>query len=190
MSKTALLVIDFINDLVQPDSKLATAAQFIQNHHVIEKANEAIKFARNNNYLVIFIKVGFSKSYIECPDQSPLFGKIKIIGGLQLNTHGAEFHPQLDIQPYDPIIIKHRISVFYASELEAVLRAQDIDTIIISGISTNFAVYSAALESHDRNYKVIILQDACAAANETMHNNALESLSRIAQIINVDELKN
>lgn len=189
MSRVALLVIDFINDLVCENSKIAAAAQFIKENRTIEKVNQAIQIARQHNWLIIFVKVGFSTNYIECNEQSPLFGKIKQLEALRLSTQGTEFYDKLDIRSRDVILIKHRISTFYATALETILHSHKVDTILISGLSTNMAVYSAALEGHDRDYKVIIISDACAAANNQIHQQSLESLSRIAEIINVDEFE-
>jgi nicotinamidase-related amidase len=189
MTKAALLVIDFINDIVDPNGKIAASASYIAEHQVIEKANEAMAFARNNNIPVILVKVGFTAGYLECPEHSPVFGKAKQYKALQLGTWGTEFHEKLKIEPQDLIIIKHRISAFYATALEAILRANQIDTLLLSGVSTHMAIASTAREAHDRDYQVVIIGDACGTANQALQDTTLEILGKVSKIIKTSELK-
>lgn len=186
--RAALLVLDFINDIVHPNGKIAGSAAFIKEHAVIENANKVISFARFNNIPVIFVKVGFSANYLECPERSPIFGGAKQKNALKLNEWGTEFHELLDVQPNDMIITKHRVSAFYATDLEAVLRPNHIDTLLITGVSTDMAVQTTAREAHDRDYKVIIVADACASGSAEIHESALKLLQRVATIINTSDL--
>ena len=73
MNRSALLVIDLQNDMIHPDGKLAGCAKMVAEIHLIEKANTAIRSARKNGWPIIFIRVGFSADYAECPTTSPLF---------------------------------------------------------------------------------------------------------------------
>lgn len=188
MKKTAVLLLDFINDIVHPQGKVASSAQYVQENKVIEKANQVINFARQHNLPIIFVKVGFNQGYPECPTHSPLFGRAKQMQALQLNAWSTEFHENIVIQPQDLIIIKHRVSAFYATALEAFLRANNIEQLIITGVSTDMAVQSTAREAHDRDYQTIIVADACGAANTENHENALKLLARIATIVDTTKL--
>lgn len=184
-----LLVIDFINDITHPDGKIAASAAFIQQHQTIQNANKAIEWAEKNNVSVAYVKVGFSKNYLECPTHSPQFNKIKSMGLLQFNTWGTEFHADLKILPGAPVYLKHRVSAFYATALDALLTAQDIDTLILCGVSSNGTIQSTTRDAHDQDYKVIVLEDACADRSEEMHNYAMTVLANYAEIKKVRELE-
>ena len=188
MKKTAVILLDYINDIVHPEGKIAGGAQFIKDNQVIEKVNQVVSFARQNNLPIIFVKVGFNQGYPECPENSPLFGRAKQMQALQLNTWGTEVHEDIAIQPQDLIIIKHRVSAFYATPLEAFLRANKIEQLIIAGVSTDMAVQSTSREAHDRDYLVTIVADACGAANCENHDNTLKLLARIATIVDTTKL--
>lgn len=187
MNKTALIVIDFINDIVHPDGKISSPANYIKENNTFAKVNKAIAFAREKNILIAHVKVGF-KDYLECPENSPLFGAAKKANALQLDTWGTEFHKEIDVQTQDLIITKPRVSAFYNTRLSAFLSAQNISTIILCGVSTNMTVEATARDAHDRDYEVIIVADACATATKELHDNTLTIISRLAKIINVDEL--
>lgn len=186
--KTLLLTIDFINDLVHPKGKIASAAQYVLDYSVLPKVNDVIALARKNHLLIAHVKVGFSFDYIQCPKKSPVFSKAPELGALKLGEWGTEFHESLKINASDAIIIKHRVSALYATSLATILSANSIQQVIIAGVSTNMAVETVARELHDRDYSVIIVEDACAAANREIHEASLVSLRRIATVCNIENL--
>ncbi len=188
--KAILLVIDFINDIVHPDGKRSATAPYVADNHVMQHANEAIAIARKKNISIIHVKVGFSPSYIECPLHSPLFGTAKESNALQLGKWGTEFHEEMNVQEGDTVIVKHRVSALYATPLETILTAKQIDTVIVSGVSTNMAIDTVTRELHDRDYKVIVVKDACGAATLEAHAATLATLERIAVTCNANELNN
>ena len=65
MNKTALLVIDFENEIVHPEGKTAACADYVAKNKVIQKENNVIEYAKQHGILVVFVKVGFAKSYNE-----------------------------------------------------------------------------------------------------------------------------
>ncbi|ASQ45628.1 cysteine hydrolase family protein [Legionella clemsonensis] len=180
---TALIVIDFINDIVHSDGKIAAAAAFVEKNNTIQNTNKLIEMARRKQLLLLFVKVGFSKDYRECPTNSPVFGKAKESQALQLDTWGTEFHKELAVVPQDIVIIKHRVSAFYGTSLDIFLRINRINTLLLSGVATNMTITSTAREAHDRDYNVVIVEEACAAATDKIHKNSLELLSRVAKIV-------
>lgn len=187
MNQTALLVIDFINDIAHIQGKIARSAERIEKNHVMEHANQAIAFAREKNYLLIFVKVGFHPGYPDCPKHSPLFGAAAQHGALLLGSWGTEFHEKLHVKTSDLVVVKHRVNAFYCTPLEAILRAQGVQTLVLSGTATNMTVEHTAREAHDRDYSVHILQDACETATEEAHKAALDSMSRFCKIENTSQ---
>ena len=188
MLSSALLIIDFINDTVHPKGKISGSAAYVKEQNVIGHANKAIAIARAEQMPILFVKVGFSSNYLECPRNSPIFSKAKQYQALQLNTWGTEFHETLDIQPTDIVIVKHRVSAFYATALEAYLRANQVQQLYICGVSTDMAIQTTAHEAHDRDYKVTIIKDACGAMTQELHDNTLKSLERVAAVLAADQL--
>lgn len=188
MKKSALIVIDFINDIVHKDSIMGTTAQFVEQYKVIDRANDAMHFARAHGIPVVLVKVGFNAGYPECPPHSPVFANAKKFGKLQLNTWGTEFHEALQYHKDDLVITKHRVSPLYATDLETFLRANQIDTLFIAGVSTDMAVQTLAREAHDRDYQVNIIADACGAYTLEIHQFTLKCLERVAAIVHTTEL--
>ena len=185
---TALIVLDLENDLIHPEGKLARNAKMVIENSVIAKTNAAIQWARQRDALVIFVRVGFSQDYVECPTASPLFSYVQQAKALQLNTWGTELDSHLDVGENDVMITKHRVSAFYATPLQAILTARKIQQVMLCGVSTDFAVQTTAREAHDRDYQVSIVQDACAANSIEEHRNTIQLLEKFCIIVNSDHL--
>ncbi len=183
MKKAALLALDFINDIVHLEGKFTPTAKYIHEHQVINHANTVISFARRNHIPIIFVRVGFSSTYIECPLNSPVFGKAKESKAFELGTWGIQCHNSVDIQPHDSIITKHRVSAFYGTSLDSILHVNQIQHLIITGVSTDMAVQTTARDAHDRDYLITIISDACGAASLETHTSTINQLARIATIL-------
>jgi nicotinamidase-related amidase len=82
----------------------------------------------------------------------------------------------------EPIVRKPRMSAFYGSELQSMLSARDIDTVVLTGVATNFVVESTARYAADLDYRVIVLEDCCTAGSEEAHRRALASMEPLAHI--------
>jgi biuret amidohydrolase len=189
MTKTAFIGLDYIIDIVDPSGKIAGSAAQVRERGIIAKANEALKIAREKDWLGVLVKVGFSVNYKDQPKHSPLFGRANEFGALPLGERGTEFHPGLQADLADLVIVKPRVSGFYGTSLDAALRANRIERLVIAGVSSPWAVEATTRDGHDRDYEVYIAEDASAAATAEEHDSAMKRLARIARIINVDDMR-
>ncbi len=153
-----------------------------QERGVYENTALAIKRARAAGVMVGYVRVGFSPDYAECPPGSPVFSKARDNNVFTLGNWGTEVHADFAPQPGDPDIIKHRVSPFYGTKLEPLLRAQGITHLVLAGVSTNGVVSAAVREGHYRDYACTVLEDCCAGATPDEHAFALEGLRRFSQI--------
>ena len=187
--KTAFIGLDYIVDIMQHGGKIAGSAPHAEEQNCVINANKALKIARAKNWLTILVKVGFSSSYQEQPKGSPLFGSLHSFDALNLELSGTNFHKDIDVHPSDLIITKPRVSGFYGTPLDAALRANKIERLIISGVSSEWAVQSTVRDAHDRDYKVYVLEEACAAHSMEAHKSSMKTLSTISKIIDIDYLE-
>jgi len=182
-SDSILLVMDMLNDLVHPDGMGAkTYVPLCRERGVYENTRLAIRRAREAGMIVGYVRVGFSPDYVECPPGSPVFSKARENGVFKLGGWGTEVLEEFAPQEGDPDIIKHRVSPFYGTKLEPLLRAQGIRRLILAGVSTNGVVSAAVREGHDRDYACVVLEDCCAGATREEHDFALTGLRRYAQV--------
>jgi nicotinamidase-related amidase len=189
MSVKMLLVMDMLNDLVHENGGGAkTYVPLMKERNVLARTRAAIDRARAAGALIGYVRVGFSPDYRECPPNSPIFSRAKSAGMFKLGTWGTEVHPDVAPQPDDFDIVKHRVSPFYGTSLEPILRAHDVKELYLYGVSTNGVVHTGACEAHDRDYACTVLEDCCAGATADEHDGALRCLGRFAAIKNSVEI--
>ena len=190
VGKTIYLVLDMQNDLVHaegPSGKGPLGAQ-VREREILSRTARALQKARAAGALVGFVRVGFSSDYQECPRQSPVFSGAPTAGLFKLGQWGTEIHPDLEVSGEDLQIVKHRVSPFYSTTLEAQLRAQGVTRIVCSGVSTQAVVQATVRDAHDRDYEVIVLDDCCAAHSAQEHANSIESIRRFCRVETVDSV--
>lgn len=189
-SKSLYLVLDLMNDLVHEDGPNGKAGYGpeARRRGILAKTAAAVAKARAAGVRIGYVRVGFSADYRECPPRSPIFSGAKAAGIFKLGTWGTEVHPAVAPQPGDFDIVKHRVSPFYGTSLEPILRANAIERLYLSGVSTNAVVQAAVREGHDRDYGCIVLEDCCSALSEEEHRLAVTSLARFATITTSTEV--
>lgn len=182
MVRSLLLLINFINDLCHRQGKMNENIDFIEKNGTIHHANETILWCRRHGIPIVHMHLAFHENYIDLPIHSPLFKEIKEKNALKMGSWGAKLHEDILFDPADTILIKHRISSFYGTELTQILTTHSINTLLIGGISTPHDVEMATREAHDRDYFALILQDVCAAKNDATHLLALEAISHYGKV--------
>lgn len=180
--KKAIITLDIINDICDSKGKIARYWERILQNKIVHNINNITSWGRSKNHLIIHVRLGFRSHYLDSSSISPIFSKAKDNNSLLVNKWGGQFFKELQIEEDDIQIIKHRVSAFYGTDLELILRANDIKQIILTGIATNNALELTAREAHDRDFKVQVIEDATECANDNEKIASLNFLSRIADI--------
>jgi ureidoacrylate peracid hydrolase len=80
-------------------------------------------------------------------------------GVIDDGTTSAALHSRVAVEAGDIVLAKPQFGAFHSTELETILRARGIDTVVIGGIATNFCCETTAREAHAREFKVLFLKD-------------------------------
>jgi nicotinamidase-related amidase len=104
---------------------------------------------------------------------------------IDLRQHNLEGTVQTELMPqlYEEgdylIDNKKRMSAFYGTDLEILLRTLKRNTLALIGINTNTCVLSTAFDAYNRDFKVVLIADAVGSAfGEELHQFALENVRR------------
>jgi nicotinamidase-related amidase len=97
--------------------------------------------------------------------------------------------PELEPKPDDYYIPKYRWSTFHQTYFDLALRARGIDTLVISGGSTDVGVASTVYAGRDLDYNMIVVRDACASSHEQQAHDVLMNLifPRMARVRTTDQ---
>jgi nicotinamidase-related amidase len=128
--------------------------------------------ARSAGIKVIHVQAGFRPGLPEVSSRNMLFAAIK-----SSEQHQKLFQGQLGgipaaIAPKEGeiVIIKHRVSAFQGTDLGMILRANDIDTLVLFGIATSGVVLSTLLEASDADFRLAVIKDCCADLDPDLHD--------------------
>ena len=98
-------------------------------------------------------------------------------------TPEAEIVPELASRRGDYMVPKHRWSAFHGTYLDLALRARHVDTLIVTGGSTEIGISSTAYAGRDLDYNLVIVSDACTSAKQDVHAQLMrEVFPRLARV--------
>lgn len=137
----------------------------------LSAALSVLERARSLKMSVIHIQVGFRPGLPEVSVRNPLFGAIKSSSQHQKFFEGASgaVHPRLGPVGEDIVVVKHRVSAFYGTDLELILRAKEIETLVLFGIATSGVVLSTLIDATDADYRLVVVKDCCVDADAELH---------------------
>ena len=92
-------------------------------------------------------------------------------------TPESEIHPDLAPLPGEKVVLKHRYSAFFNTDLDTVLRCLKVEDLVVTGVMTNLCCESTARDAYYRDYRVFFLADGTGAVCEEMHIASLLNLS-------------
>lgn len=157
---------------------------------LLTRAASVLERARSLAMCVIHVQVGFRSGLPEVSSRNPLFGAIKGSAQHQRLFEGASgaIHPRVAPQGNDIVVTKHRVSAFTGTDLDMILRAKGIDTLILFGIATSGVVLSTVLHASDADYRIVVIKDCCADLDVQVHECLIDKVFvRRAALVSASE---
>ena len=188
-SKTALVVIDLQNVFMLPGMpiEVPVAREIVPN---VNRLAESVREAGGKVVWVQMTLEGEQENWSVFFQGDP---RGDSLAQLTPGAHGHALHDDLDVRPEDEVIRKKRYSAFIqgSSNLDEMLRAAGIDTIVVVGTLTNVCCESSARDAMMLNYKVLFVSDANAALTDADHNATLGTILRVfGDVRTTDEVAN
>lgn len=174
--KTAVVVIDMINDFVTGVFRNERAEKIIPN------VKQLLNFARENKIPVVYV----NDAHLPNVDiEFDVWPQHAVAG-----TWGAQVVDELKPEKSDFVLQKRRYSAFHGTGLDQLLRELKVDTLILTGVVTDICVQHTAADAFFRGYKIIVPEDCVEAINEQTQKAALDYLKRIygCEITKADEI--
>jgi len=165
---TALLVMDF-QTLIVENFAMAPGALLERTARLIEKARKA-------GVTVIHVVVGFRPGYPEISPRNLIFSGVKQAGMLAAGDPAIAIHSAVAPANGEVIVTKHRVGAFAGTDLDMILRANGIDTLLLAGISTSGVVLSTLRHAADADYRLMVVEDCCSDKDESVHRMLMQSV--------------
>jgi nicotinamidase-related amidase len=91
--------------------------------------------------------------------------------------------------PGEVVVGKHRVNALYGTALDLILRANDIETLVILGYATSGVVLSTVRYAADLDYRLVVVEDCCADQDPEVHNFLTRRIfPRQADVVGADDV--
>jgi len=170
----ALAVIDMQNDVVLPDSPCHVPGAM----GTIPAISNLADYFRSNKWPVIYVTRqhrpdGSDVEYT----RAHLFKEKE--GLCVAGSRGAQIVDGLEVKPEDYILVKKRFSAFLFTEFDLLLRRLNIKTLAIAGTQYPNCIRSTAVDALARDYRVVVVTDACSASSRRIADNNIEDMQNM-----------
>ncbi|MFI0717540.1 cysteine hydrolase family protein [Streptomyces sp. NPDC021224] len=160
MAGSALLVMDVQRDVVDIAD---------DGSGYLGRLRRAIEGARAAGVPVIYVVMRLPADEPRASGRSKVMATVLRAGLFAEGARGTEIHPDVAPGPDDVVVAKRRASAFSGSDLDLVLRARDIDSLVLAGIATSAVVLSTACRAIDLDLGLTVLSDACLDTDPELH---------------------
>jgi nicotinamidase-related amidase len=166
--KSALLVIDMQDFFLDPKSPSFTCGGLA----ILPVLQKLIKTFREHSRPVIYTRHVHRADHMDSGILGWWWEGMCIEGSPE-----SEVHRAIAPLPSEKVILKHRYSAFYNTDLETILRVLKIEDLVITGLMTNMCCESTARDAYFRDYRVFFPADGNGSITEEMHLATLLNLA-------------
>lgn len=164
--------------------------EIIEENKLIENVGNAIETVRGAEIPVFHIKTVHREDQADVFESTTDFSLegIEIPPMLIEGTWGSEFVDEIEPEEEDYVIEKRGSNSFYVTDLELLLRALEVDTLVVTGVITDGCVDATVQGAQDRGFDLIVLMDCTATMTRKNQDFWLENVfSRAAVTVSTDE---
>ena len=162
-ASTAVLVVDMLNDFLKPGGKMVLEGGGV----LIPPMRRLLAQARKAGMPVVYVNDSHRPGLREDREFK------KRSEHCMEGTWGAAVIDEIKPKKKDFVVLKHRFSGFYDTDLDLTLKDLCIDTVIVMGVVTNICVRSTIHDAFFRGYKVLVPRDCVMATGEREQESSL-----------------
>ncbi|MDO8689945.1 MAG: isochorismatase family cysteine hydrolase [Dehalococcoidia bacterium] len=174
-----LLVVDVQNDFCHPEGSMSKAGQDLSMvGEIMPHLSELLKEARRIEVPIIFTQA------IHNPWTDSEAWRTRLHGvDLDMPRHCREGSWGAELYEVTPgkgerVLAKRRFSAFYATDLDVMLRARGVKSLVLAGVATNICVETTARDAFMHDYNIVFLSDCSAAYHREEHDATLTNIAR------------
>ena len=160
---TALLIADFYAETM---GSLPHAV----DRKVVDKTQALQRAARDAGILVCYSATVFRPGYLEISDRNKTFSQRKNSGQEAVSDPEQLIHPSVKPLPGEVVVGKHRVNALFGTDLDMVLRSNNIETLVILGYATSGVVLSTVRYAADLDYRLLVVEDCCSDQDPEVHD--------------------
>ncbi|HEY7166241.1 MAG TPA: isochorismatase family cysteine hydrolase [Candidatus Binatia bacterium] len=174
----ALVVVDVQNDFVSPEGSAAKRGEDVSSSMaMVPTLTHLIDEGRRVGLTIVYIRTTHSE-WTDTPSWIYRKSQQSALSTCREGTWGADFYDGIAPLPSERVVIKHRYSAFINTDLNTVLKARGIQSVLVCGVATNVCVETTARDAYMFDYYVTMIEDCSAAYDPKLHLSTLENMRR------------
>ncbi len=178
--RTALLIIDVQNDFGHRDGVMGQAGVDLSRvDAAVDRMDDLARGAREAGATVVFIglQTTLAKDSPGAIRRRARMGKSSEESKrvCREGTWGAEWY-RIAPEPGDIVMAKWRYSSFQDTQLDAMLKARGVDTIIATGLTTECCVETTVRDAYHIEYNAFVAADACASYGTDLQDVSIKTM--------------
>lgn len=160
--KPAIIVVDMLKDNLKESDR---NPYYGEGKAIIPNLQRLLAEGRKRGFPIVFA----CDSFLE--GDFIFKGRMKIHS--LRGTQGAEVIDDLKPEPKDIILAKRRFSAFFKTDLDQTLRTLGVDTIVVTGMTTEVCVLMTVMDGLSHDFSAILLEDCSASRKKEFHQGCL-----------------
>jgi biuret amidohydrolase len=185
-ARTALVIIDMQRDFLEPagfGELLGNDVSLLQR--TVDPLQRVLAAARAAGLMVIHTREGHRSDLADCPPSKRARGGLAVGIGDEgpmgrVLVRGERGHDIVDeLAPIDGEVVldKPGKGAFYATDLELLLRNRGIDSLVVTGVTTEVCVHTTVREANDRGFECLVLEDCVGSYFPEFHEMGLRMIA-------------
>jgi len=178
--RPALIVVDVVVGFTDPACPLGSEADAVVQANV-----ELMNAFHQAQMPVVLTTVVYHNE-----EQASVFrARVPALNRLTPDSQWVQFDPRLPIVETDLQLEKRHASSFHGTDLNNWLRANHVDTVVVTGLTTSGCVRATAVDGLQNNYRVLVPREACGDRDEQAHEANLYDLNaKYADVVSLREV--
>ena len=179
--EAALLVIDPQNDILKPEGNMAFRNVWQHAETTVPAIASLVRAARESKIPVFWFRYGRASNGKDVFDGTMVGARVRAMRSLvpgmyDEGTWDADIIDELkELMTEDDFVIdKAAAGCFEGTNLDKYLRNMGVKNLILTGYLTDFCVANTSRQAYDKDYGVLIVEDACASYSVSNHNATLD----------------
>ena len=177
----AIILVDFVDAYFDKNSPL-----YADVEKVLLSAIRIRNIGRERNIPIIYTNVSYQK---DGKNGGVFYKKLPVLSCFIEGAKTAGWPSELDINPNEIVITKHYPSAFFETCLSKKLNNLEIDTLIITGLTTSGCIRATCVDAISYGFRPIVVKDACGDRHEKPHiANLFDMNAKYADVVSENEV--
>jgi maleamate amidohydrolase len=178
-ARPALLVVDVQRGFTHPRSGVGPEAD-----DAVAAIRELVDDARRGGVPVVYT------TFVYAPEAETWARKLPANRDLLPGSEWAELDPRLDRRADEPLFEKPFASAFFRTEVDSWLRERDVDTVIVTGLTTSGCIRASVVDACSHGYRTLVPEEAVADRRRAPHlANLFDMDAKYADVLSCAEVR-